>query len=100
MQGAGLVGDAHEVVITKGEHRVDDVMADALVAQMDFETVGKEGEEVGGHHAGIGDSRQRSRNHTRFQIRVFTLRIVPPDNQLATFIHTTDARDQMVLQEL
>ena len=37
---------ADEIIITQREDGVDDVMADALIAEVDFEAVGEEGEEV------------------------------------------------------
>ena len=40
--------DRHEIVLAgQREHRVDEIVARALVAEVDFQAVGEEGEEVG-----------------------------------------------------
>ena len=46
-QGLDAAHDHQQIVLAgQGEHGVDEVMAGALVAQVDFEAVGEEGEEV------------------------------------------------------
>ena len=43
--------DDHEQIVLarQREHRVDEIVPRALVAQVDFQAVGEEGEEAGGH---------------------------------------------------
>ena len=53
VQCGGAVHHQHEVVIAGlGKDGVDDVMADALIAEIDFEAVVEEGEEVECHCLG------------------------------------------------
>ena len=62
----------HQEIVLAGqrEHRVDQIVPRALVAQIDFEAVGEEGEEVDGARA------SRSRAPTGVEIRRVSIAIV------------------------